>query len=102
VEDAQQSADRKVILDQRGADMAEVPGGAGGLLVRDSKGKEATAEVYRIGPGVVAGRRDLRGHERQATEELEQWKTRVEEPRTLGVSPAAVTLALISGRTAKR
>jgi hypothetical protein len=30
-----------LILDQRGADMTDVPGGASGLLVRDSKGKEA-------------------------------------------------------------
>jgi hypothetical protein len=28
-------------LDERGADMADVPGGASGLLVRDCKGKEA-------------------------------------------------------------
>jgi hypothetical protein len=30
-----------LILDQRGADMADLPGGASGLLVRDYKGKEA-------------------------------------------------------------
>jgi hypothetical protein len=30
-----------LILDQRDADMADLPGGAGGLLVRDYKGKEA-------------------------------------------------------------
>jgi hypothetical protein len=30
-----------LILDQRGADMAEVPGGASGMLARDYKGKEA-------------------------------------------------------------
>ena len=43
-----------LILDQRGADMADLPGGASGILARDSKGKEATAEVYRIDPGVVS------------------------------------------------
>jgi hypothetical protein len=31
-----------LILDQRGAEMADVPGGASGLLVRDYKGKEAS------------------------------------------------------------
>jgi hypothetical protein len=30
-----------LILDQRGTDMADVPGGASGLLVRDDKGKES-------------------------------------------------------------
>jgi hypothetical protein len=30
-----------LILDQRGADMADLPSGATGLLVRDYKGKEA-------------------------------------------------------------
>ena len=34
--------------------MADLPGGASGILARDSKGKEATAEVYRIDPGVVS------------------------------------------------
>ena len=29
-----------LILDQRGADMVDVPGGASGLLVRDYKGEE--------------------------------------------------------------
>jgi hypothetical protein len=31
-----------LILDQRAAEMADVPGGASGLLCRDYKGKEAT------------------------------------------------------------
>jgi hypothetical protein len=32
------------------------------------------------------------GHERQAAEELEQWKTRVEERKVIDASPAAITL----------
>jgi hypothetical protein len=31
-----------LILDQRGADMADLPGGARGILCRDYKGKEPT------------------------------------------------------------
>jgi hypothetical protein len=67
-----------LILDQRGADMAEVPGGASGLLMRDYKGKEAGRLVTRIDPGVVSLVAELRGHERQAAEELGQWRTVVE------------------------
>ena len=38
---------------------------------------------------------ELRGHERQAAEELEQWKTRVKEPKPLDASRAAIRLALL-------
>jgi hypothetical protein len=31
-----------LILDQRGADMADLPGGASGLLAKDCKGKQPT------------------------------------------------------------
>jgi len=40
-----------LILDQRGAEMADVPGGDSGLLVRDYKSKEADRLVARIAPG---------------------------------------------------
>jgi len=66
-----------LILQQRAADMADVPGGASGLLVRDYKGKHADRLVTRIDPGVIALLAELRAHERQAAEELEQWKTYV-------------------------
>jgi hypothetical protein len=65
------------------------------LLARDDKGKEADRLVTRIDPGVVSLVAVLRGHERQATEELGQWKTRVEEHKPLDASQAAVTLALL-------
>jgi hypothetical protein len=71
-----------LILDQRGVDTVAVPGGASGLLCRDYKGKEADVPVVRIDPGVVAVVADLRAQERQAAEELGQWKTGVEEPRS--------------------
>jgi hypothetical protein len=78
-----------LVLDQRGADMTDLPGGASGLLCRDYKGKAADRLVTRIDPGVVSLLAELRGHERQAAEELGQRKTGVEEPKPLDASPAA-------------
>ena len=75
--------------------MAALPGGASGLLCRDYKGKEADRLVTRIDPGVVSLLAELRGHERQAAEELEQWMTRAEEPTPLDASPAVITLTMI-------
>jgi hypothetical protein len=74
-----------LILDQRRADMAEVPAARAGMLGRGHKGKEADRLVIRIDPGVVALAAELRGHERQAAEGLGQW-TRVEGRKT--ASPA--------------
>ena len=73
-----------LILDQRGADMGDLPGGASRSLMRDYKGKEAGRLVTRIDPGVVSLVAELRGHERQAAEELGQWKI-VEEPKPADV-----------------
>src|ERR1035437_5748868 len=60
--------------------MADLPGGASGLLVRDYRGKEADVLVTRSAPGVFSPVAELRGHERQAAEELGLWTTR---PRRL-------------------
>jgi hypothetical protein len=73
---AQEGWDRRragldLILQHRGADMADIPGGASGLLAA----KEADRLVTRIDPGVVALVADLRAQERQAAEKLGQWKT---------------------------
>jgi hypothetical protein len=65
--------------------MADLPGGASGMLVRGYKGKEADRLVTRIDPGVVSLVAELRGHERQAAEELDQRKIRVEEPKPLAL-----------------
>jgi hypothetical protein len=73
-------ANLDLILIQRGADMADLPGGASGILRRDYKGRRADQLVTRIDLGVVSLVAELRGHERQAAEELGQWKTHVEEP----------------------
>jgi hypothetical protein len=49
------------------------------LLARGYKGKNAAPLVTRIDPGVVLPVAELRGHERQAAEELGQWKMHVGE-----------------------
>jgi hypothetical protein len=67
-----------LILDQRGADMVDLPGGASGILRRDYKGRRADRLVTRIDPGVAALVAELRGHERQAAQKLGQWRTVVE------------------------
>ena len=65
--------------------LVTVPKGIDGLhqtvLVRGYKGKEADREVCRIDPGVVSLLAELRGHERQAAEELEHGKTGVNKMR---------------------
>src|ERR1035437_7949147 len=70
-----------LILQQRGADMADLPGGASGLLVLDYRGKDADWLVTRTAPGVVSLVAGLRGRERQAAEELASgrpaWRRRV-------------------------
>jgi|SRR5450759_512152 hypothetical protein len=62
------------------------------------KGKNADRLVTRIDPGVVSLAAELRGHERQAAEELEPWKTHPEERKVIDASPAAVRLAMISNQ----
>jgi hypothetical protein len=61
--------------------VADLPGGASGLLVRHYKGKEAARLVARIDPGVVSLVAELRAHERQAVEKLKRWRTHHEERR---------------------
>jgi hypothetical protein len=79
-----------------GADMADLPGGASGLPVRDYKGKKADRLVTRIDPGVVSlVAETARPRARQTAEELGQGKTGVEEPKPLDASPAAIALTLL-------
>jgi hypothetical protein len=61
--------------------MADLPGGASGLVVRGYKGKEADRVVVRIDPSVVPLVAELRGHGRQAAEELEPGKTHIKDAR---------------------
>jgi hypothetical protein len=65
------------------------------LLCRDYKGKKADRLVTRIALGVVSLVAELGGHECQAAEELEQWKTGGEEHKSLDASPVAITLTMI-------
>jgi hypothetical protein len=81
--------------------MADLPGGASGLLVRGYKGKEADRLVTRIDPGVVSLVAELRGHERQAAEELEQWKAHHEERKVIDATPAAIKPAARHGEPAQ-
>jgi hypothetical protein len=52
--------------------MADLPGGASGLLCRDYKGEEGDHLSTRIDPGVVSLVAELRGNERQARNQA-QW-----------------------------
>jgi hypothetical protein len=59
--------------------MADVPGGASGLLCREYRGKDGTQPVVKVDPGVISLTFALLAHERQAAEELSQWKAPVQE-----------------------
>jgi hypothetical protein len=51
--------------------------------------------VTRIAPGVVSLVAELRAHERQAAQELGQWKTHHEGRKVIDASQAAITLTTI-------
>jgi len=66
------------------------------------QGQESRPAGARIDPGAVSLVAELRGHERQAAEKLEEWKTRVEEHKRLDAAPATragmlLTVAEFSG-----
>jgi len=71
------------------------PGAPAGCWCAANQVKEAGWLVTHIDPGVVSLVAELRGHERQAAEELEQWKTGAEEHKSPNASRAAITLALL-------
>jgi hypothetical protein len=56
--------------------MADLPGGASGLLVRDYKGKEADVLVTRSAPGVVSLLAELR----QMSQALNRLRAMVSPP----------------------
>jgi hypothetical protein len=72
--------------------------GATGLLCKDYKGKEAARLVTRIDTGVMALSAELRAIERQAAEELAQWKVVIESRKVLDATPAAVMLGMIMSK----
>ena len=53
--------------------------------------------MTRIDSGVVSLVAELRGHERQAAQELERWKTHHEVRKVIDASAAAITLAAGGG-----
>jgi hypothetical protein len=83
------------MLDQRGAEMADLPGGPSGLLCRDYKGKNAARLVTRIAPGVVSLVAELRGHERAGSRGSGPVENALREASGIDASPAAIMLALL-------
>lgn len=66
------------VIAARAEDMAEVPGGETGLLVRQTKSigfgeNNTVVEEYAVDTGLL---RELRAHEEQAAKELSQWVDR--------------------------
>jgi hypothetical protein len=84
-----------LILDQRGADMVAVPGGASGILARDYKGKEADWLVTRIDPGVVSLSRNSAATGGGLPRNWAGGRPAAEKRKVIDVSPAAITLALL-------
>jgi hypothetical protein len=62
------------------------------MRLPEQAGRAAGTIAHEISSRRVA---ELRGHERQAAEKLEQWKTHHEERKRLDASPAAITLGMI-------
>jgi hypothetical protein len=80
-----------LILDQLGADMADIPGGASGIQRRDYKGKEADRLVTRITPAWSRWSPNSAATSAKRAEELEQWRTHHEERKVIDASQAAIT-----------
>ena len=78
--------------------MADIPGGATGMLCKDYKGKDADQLVTKVDTGVLAMSAELRALERQAAEELAQWKVVIEARRVVDATPAAVMLGMLMSK----
>jgi hypothetical protein len=65
------------LMAERGADMAEAPGGSTGLVVRQYQGALAMP-VYTVDTGLLFLLSELRAIEKQAAEELGQWREKRE------------------------
>jgi hypothetical protein len=77
--------------------MADIPGGATGVLSRDYKGI-SNLPVTKIDTGVLAMSAELRALERQVAEELAQWKVVVENRKVVDATPAAVMLGMLMSK----
>jgi hypothetical protein len=82
-----------LLMTERGADMADVPGGRTGLFVRQYQCGALALPVYKVDTGLVSLLSELRAHEQQAATELEQWKIRTVVEATIAVTPAAIALS---------
>lgn len=71
--------------------MVDIPGRRQPVAGARLQGQQADGLVTRIALGVVSLVAELRGHERQAAEELDQWNTSHEAPEPLDGSPAPAT-----------
>jgi len=58
------------VIEERGAEMADVPGGASGLLVKTYKGKDAETAVYRFDAALVE---QMNATCKQVAIEIGQW-----------------------------
>jgi hypothetical protein len=79
------------ILDQRGRRHGRSARGRQRDTAPGLQGPESRSAGDPIDLAVVSLFAELRGHERQAAEELGQWKTGVEERKAPDVSPAAIS-----------
>jgi hypothetical protein len=68
-----------LLLDARGEELKDIPGGASGLLYRDYKGKGADRPVYKVDPAITELVAELRALGRQAAEDLGQWVQKRED-----------------------
>jgi hypothetical protein len=58
------------VIEERGAEMADVPGGSSGLLVKTYKGKDADTAVYRFDAALVE---QMNATCKQVAIEIGQW-----------------------------
>lgn len=74
--------------------MAETPGGASGLLVRQYHGAVALP-VYKVDTALLSLLSELRAHERQAAEELGQWSEKREPTTNRAAAPTSITIQFV-------
>ena len=87
-------ADLAPLKAERAAAMAEAPGDSTGLLIRQYQGAQALP-VYKVDTGLLSLFSELRAHEKQAAEELGQWRRRASHRRGWA---SAITRRMNAGR----
>lgn len=82
----------ELVMRERAADMADVPGGQSGLLVRDYKGGQIMTEIYKFDAAMA---KEYREAMKQAAIELGEWTEKRELSGTEGaplLEPLAAAL----------